>query len=275
MEHYICNMTLSKKIYLIPVLIFVFVSCTSNEKKVTHFGDPNSIEAIKNTIKEYPDSVILKENLIEAYRNEGYYDSAIAIADQELAKDKGSAYLWNIKATLYFENNDTLKAINSLEHAIDIYPLPEYLVALGTVYAEIKNKNALLIADQLLANNKVKSGKDAYFIKGLYYNYTNDPQKAIVNLDSCLRLDFTYMYAYREKAIAFYDQANYQEALKVLKRAVTIQNNFDEGYYWMGKCYEKLNQKQDAIQSYQNALLYDKNYTEARSALEKLTQSSN
>lgn len=264
-----------KIFYFIPVLIFFFASCTSHDNKATNYTDPNSIEAIKNNIKQYPDSVILKENLIEAYRNEGYYDSAIAIANQELAKDKGSAYLWNIKATLYFENNDTLKAINSLEHAIDIYPLPEYMVALGTVYAEIKNKNALLIADQLLTNNKAKSGKDAYFIKGLYYNYTNDPQNAIVNLDSCLRVDFTYMYAYREKAIAFYDQAKYQEALKVLKRAVTIQNNFDEGYYWMGKCYEKLNQKQDAIQSYQNALLYDKNYAEARIALEKLTESSN
>jgi tetratricopeptide (TPR) repeat protein len=178
--------------------------------------------------------------------------------------------LWNIKATLYFENNDTLGAINSLQHAIDIYPLPEYLVALGTVFAEIKSENALKIADDLLQNNREKNGKDAYFIRGLYYNYLNKSEKAIVNLDSCLKLDFTYMYAYREKAIALYQQKKYQEAVKVLKRAVTLQNNFDEGYYWMGKCYEKLNQKDEAIQSYQNALLYDKNFEEARRALDRL-----
>jgi tetratricopeptide (TPR) repeat protein len=264
----------SKLFYFTPVLIFFFISCTSHDKKVTHLTDTNSIEAIKNSIREYPDSVILKENLIVAYRNEGNYDSAINVANQELAKDSGSAYLWNIKATLYFEKNDTINAINSLEHAIEIYPLPDYLVALGTVYAEIKNKNALRIADKLLQDNKAKSGKDAYFIKGLFYNYINDPEKAIANLDSCLSLDFTYMYAYREKAIALYDQAKYKEALKVLKRAVTIQNNFDEGYYWMGKCYEKLNQRDDAIESYQNALLYDKNYTEARDSLEKLEKNS-
>lgn len=127
-----------------------------------------------------------------------------------------------------------------------------------------------MIADELLHTNKTKSGKDAYFIKGLYYNYTNAPQKAIAFLDSCLNLDFTYMYAYREKAIALYDQTKYADALTVLKRAVTIQNNFDEGYFWMGKCYEKLNRNEDAIQSYQTALLYDKDYTEARAALEKL-----
>lgn len=230
----------------------------------------NSIESLKNDIQEHPDSLMLKVNLIEAYRNEGYYDSAISIASQELVKDGGSAYLWNIKATLYFENNDTANAINSLEHAIKIYPLPDYLVALGTVYAEIKNKKALLIADELLRSNKMKSGKDAYFIKGIYYNYMNEPQKAITSLDSCLNLDYTYMYAYREKAIALYHQKKYEDAIKVLKRAVTIQNNFDEGYFWMGKCYEKLNREEDAIESYQKALLYDKDYAEANDALERL-----
>ena len=80
------------------------------------------------------------------------------------------------------------------------------------------------------------------------------------------------MYAYREKAIALYNLSKYNDALKVLKRAVTIQNNYDEGYFWMGKCYEKLNQKDEAIQSYQSALLYDKNFTEAREALKRLEE---
>lgn len=259
-----------KLIYVFSALTFFVVSCNSNDKGVKQHIDPNSVASIKNAIREYPDSLILKENLIEAYRNDGYYDSAILIANEELAKDSGSAYLWNIKATLYFENNDTANSINSLQHAIEIYPLPEYLVALGTVYAEIKDKNSLQIADGLLQTNKTKYGKDGYFIKGLYYNYENEPQLAIINLDSCLDLDFTYMYAYREKAIAYYNEGKYEDALKVLKRSVTIQNNFDEGYYWMGKCYEKLNRKNDAIESYQNALLYDKNYSEARDALDKL-----
>ena len=260
-----------KFFYFTVIITFLFASCVSHDKENKHSPkDPNSVEAIKEAVNKYPDSLMLKESLIEAYRNDGDYDSAISIADEEIRKDSGNAYLWNIKATLYFENNDTTNAINSLKQAIDIYPLPEYLVALGTVYAEIKNKNSLQIADMLLLNNKTKSGKDAYFIKGLYYNYTNDPKKAIIDLDSCLNLDYTYMYAYREKAIAFYNLTEYDEALKVLKRAVTVQNNFDEGYYWMGKCYEKLGKNDDAIRSYQNALLYDKNYTEAREALKRI-----
>ncbi|HEV2831337.1 MAG TPA: tetratricopeptide repeat protein [Hanamia sp.] len=262
-----------------PLKLFSFIaltslflmSCGTHDKEIKQeIPATNSIEFIKAAIKQYPDSLMLVQDLIEAYRNEGFYDSAIALTDSEIKKDSGNAYLWNIKATLYFENDDTVHAIKSLEQAIAIYPLPEYLVALGTIYAEVKSKNALMIADELLKTNKSKSGKDAYFIKGLYYNYINKPRTAINLLDSCLRLDFTYMYAYREKAIALYNLSKYEEAITVLKRAVTIQNNYDEGYFWMGKCYEKLNQNEEAILSYQNALLYDKNYTEAREALNKI-----
>jgi len=262
----------SKLFYACALAVLIFVACNSGDRTVTPSqpSDQNSIQSIKAQISEHPDSLMLKENLIEAYRNAGYYDSAIAVATQEILKDSGSAYLWNIKASLYFENGDTAEAIKSLKRAIDIYPLPDYLVALGTVYAEIKDQKSLDIADELLKANRAKSGKDAFFIKGLYYNYVNEPQKAIKYLDSCLNLDFTYMYAYREKAIALYTEKKYEDAIKVLKRAVTIQNNFDEGYYWLGKCYEKLNKKEEAMQSYQNALLYDNDYTEAREALKRL-----
>ncbi len=261
----------SKFYYCVICIMAFFISCKSNDKEVKVKPPTiNPIESLKTLIKEYPDSMMLVQDLIEAYRNAGQYDSAIALTDQEIGKDSGNAYLWNIKATLFFENEDTLQAIHAMEHAIEIYPLPEYLVALGTIYAETKSRNALLIADELLESNKTKSGKDAWFIKGLYYNYVNEPKKAITYLDSCLGVDYTYMYAYREKAIALYNESKYNEALKVLKKAVTVQNNYDEGYFWMGKCYEKLNQPDEAIQSYQSALLYDKNFTEARDALKRI-----
>ena len=261
--------SLKRLVFYFIVFFFIF-SCKGKESTNNPSKIINPIQALKEDLKNYPDSFLLAENLIEAYRNNGNYDSALHLTDQYIQKDSGNAYFWNMKATLYFENEDTLQAIESLKHAIDIYPLPEYLVALGTIYAEIKNDNALTIANELLASNKTTTGKDAYFIKGLYYNFSGQPSTAIKFLDSCLNNDYTYMYAYREKGIALYKLGKYTDAIKVLERAVTIQNNYDEGYYWLGKCYEKLNKIDDARQSYQNALLYDKNFTEARNALNHL-----
>jgi len=249
----------------------IIFSCTnSNDDRMQSHPEQNSKESLKNAIREYPDSLMMVQDLIELYRNEGAYDSALTLTDAQIKKDSDNAYLWNMKATLLFENEDTINAIKSLEHAINIYPLPEYLVALATIYAEIKNPKSIIIADELLKGNRVKSGKDAMFVKGLYYSYTNDKERAIAYFDSSIHMDFTYMFSYREKAIALYDLGKYAAALEVLKKAVTIQNNFDEGYYWMGKCYEKTGRKDDAIQSYQTALLYDKNFIEAREALERM-----
>lgn len=264
--------SLVKCFLVLWISIFIF-GCRDVDKK-RDSSPPHSIadkkEALRNAIKKYPDSSLFILNLIEIYRDEGNYDSAMAITDRELKKDSLNAFIWNLKATLYFENNDTLGALRSLHEAVAIYPDPDYLISLGMIYAEIRNTNSLIIADELLKSDKNKLKKNGWFIKGLYYNFKEEPAKAIPYFDKSLKIDFNFMYAYREKAIALYHLRKYKEAINVLKRAVTLQNNFDEGYYWMGKCFEKLGMTKEAIQSYENALLYDKDYVEAREALDQL-----
>ncbi len=260
------------KIFIFISILLVFVSSCGEEDSHTIVPPHHTvtIQELQSKIQQYPDSLIFVQDLIEAYRDIGNYDSALVIADNQVKKDSNNAYFWNVKANLYFENGDTLNAIYSLEQAIDIFPMPDYLIGLGTIYAEIKNTKALAIADELLKSQSKKLMKDAYFIKGLYYNFIEEPKNAIPFLDSCLSLDYTYMYAYREKAIANYTLGKYKNAIEILKRAVTLRNNFDEAYFWMGKCYEKLNDTANAIQSYENALLYDKNYIEAKEALQQI-----
>lgn len=255
---------------LLAIVLFMY-SCNDNRDNNETPAQPISKEQqLKNGVARYPDSLLLIEDLIEYYRNNGSYDTAINITDQAIKKDSENVELWDIKGTLLYENGDTLKSIKAYETAINIYPLPEYIISLGTLYAQTKNQKALTMADALLIADKAKAEREALFIKGLYYSYTSNKQKAIIFFDSCISIDYTYMFAYREKAIALYDIGKYEEALEVLNRAVTIQNNFDEGYYWRGRCYEKMNRNQDAIENYQMALLYDKNFIEAKEALARL-----
>ena len=257
------------KYYLGFLSIILIISCNDDKNNnLPHLATTDA--QLKQSIEKYPDSLQLLEKLIEYYRNNGNYDTALKITDNAIKRDSQVAELWDIKATLHYENEDTINSIKAFEHAINIYPLPEYIISLGTIYAQLKNPKALEIADGLILGDKSRAQKEALFIKGLYNNYIGDKNKAIIFFDSCLSIDYTYMFAYREKAIALYDLGKYDEALKVLIKAITIQNNFDEGYYWMGKCYEKLNQKKDAIESYQTTLMYDKNFIEAQEALKRL-----
>jgi tetratricopeptide (TPR) repeat protein len=138
------------------------------------------------------------------------------------------------------------------------------------LYAQTKNPLALEMADALLIGNKAGAEKEAYFIKGLYFSFRNEKEKSIIFFDKSLAISYTFMEAYLEKAIALYDLKKYNESIEVLKKAVTVQNNFDRGYYYLGRNFEKLNQPENAADAYQTALMYDPDYAEAKDALSKL-----
>ncbi|MEJ7627626.1 MAG: tetratricopeptide repeat protein [Ferruginibacter sp.] len=258
-----------KKYFL--YLILILSACDTQEKA----EDPSIYIASKETelkklVEKFPDSLIVRESLIQHYREAGNYDKAITETGNAIKKNNNNARLYNIQGILYFENGDTLTAITSFEKAIQFNPAAEYLVSLGLLYAQTKNSKAIILADVLAEEYKVKSEKDAFFIKGLYYNYTNEKEKAVTFFDKALVLNYTFMDAYREKAIALYDLEKYNEALTVLNKAVTLQNNFDEGYYYKGLVLEKLNRKDEAVESYNRALLYDPEYKEAKDAIKRL-----
>ncbi len=260
---------------LSAIFFIAVISCNNVNEKSKTGQSQNEEQQLLAAVKRFPDSIQVASELIEYYRNKGNYASALKITDEALMRDNQNVELWDIKGVLNYENGDTLNAIKAYETLMEIYPLPEYLISLGTMYAQTKNPKALVIADALVVANRAKAQREAYFIKGLYYNYLNDQIKAIRYFDSSIAMDYSYMFAYREKAISLYDLKKFEEALKVLQRAVTIQNNFDEGYYWMGKVYEKMDSTQRAIESYQMALLYDKNFIEARQALNHLKPVNN
>ena len=265
-----------KKDLFILLLLFLLAGCNSNTEEATPVtgNNPGPEPGMKQAIAQFPDSLLLRENLIQYYRENNDYSMAIATTDEALKRDSNNTRLWDIKATLHFENEDTATAIKAFEKAIGIFPDPQYLMSLGVLYAETKNNKALDIADALLTDKKTGTQKEGLFIKGLYFNYTGQPQKAIGFFDKCLELNYSFMDAYREKAVALYDLAKYEEALKVLEKATTLQNAFDEGYYWMGRCYEKLQQKDNAVESYkmavQAAQKNNDDNIDARQALERL-----
>lgn len=259
---------------LIPgilVLLMMIISCNNKDHKKQNGKTDFSREVIlKDSIAKFPGLLLPKEALIQLYRDSAEYDKAIAAVNEALLTDSLSDRLWDIKATLHFENEDTLPAIQCFERALRLNPSPRYLILLGSLYAQNKNNRALMIADALAKTKMPETEKEAFFITGLYYNYAGNNTAAIAALDKCLKLDDRHMFAYREKAIAFYDLGKYEDALNVVNKAVNLQNNFDEGYYWMGRCLEKLNNPKDAIEAYTTALLYTPDYVEAKEALARL-----
>lgn len=230
---------------------------------------PEQEKTLREQVAKYPDSFLLKENLIQYFRDNSNYGQAIAETEYALKKDSINERLWYMKATLLSETDDTARAIKAWEQTIKISPRPEYLMSLGTLYAFSKDPMAIGMADILMAYGPA-STYQGLFIKGLYYNTTGDKPKAQAFFNECISIDYTNTLAYREKAIAEYDMGDYAAAIKTLEVALQVKKSYDEAYYWMGRCYEKLGKKEDAVEFYRTALQLSPDYIEAKDALAKL-----
>jgi tetratricopeptide (TPR) repeat protein len=259
-----------QRIGIICISIIGIAACNNTEEGKSKASISAAEQQIRDAIAHYPDSILLTENLIQYFRENNNYGMAISEAEKAIAKDTTYDRFWDIKSTLLYESNDTLGAIKAMEKAIDLNPQPEYIITIGSMYAQTRNPLALAMADGLLQAPKANAQKEALFIKGLYYNYSGEKQKAIGYFDECIKIDYTNVFAYREKSICLYDLNQFQAATEVLKKAIVLQSSFAEGYYWLGKCYEKLNQRNDAIAHYQQALQLDSEYVEAKDALAKM-----
>ncbi len=266
-----------KSLLLLLIPLYSLFGCSNNNDRETaseNTTTPSQEKNLRDALAANPDSLQLRENLIQYLSDNENYAKALAEAEKVLSNDSNNLRFWRIKAQLHFAVKDTLKSIKAYEKVIDLFPEPGDMMDLGSLYASTKNPMALEIADALIIGKKANAEKEALFLKGLYYTNIGDKSRAISFFDQCLNIDYTFMFAYREKAIALYDQGKYQDALSVLKKATTLQNGFDEGYYWAGRCYEKLNKLGDAIENYQLAIQVaernEDDNVEAREALARL-----
>ena len=66
------------------------------------------------------------------------------------------------------------------------------------------------------------------------------------------------------------EQKNYDEALKTFQFATNIAYTNPDNYYWMGRCYEAINKREEAIDYYYKALTFDHNFPEAKAGLQRL-----
>lgn len=250
-------------------LIFSLLAC--HHSPATEEAAPSPERAMQEALRQFPDSALLRENLIQFYRDSGYYDSAIHEAFRALERDSSHPRWWYITATLLCEKEDTAEAIRLLRQSPDIGMDRMNTILLATLFARKGDSLALPFSENLLTP-LLDAAKEGYYISGLFYLKTEQWAKAISYFDSCLSESYTFMEAYREKATALGALNRWEEGAAVMKKAVTIQNNFAEGYYLLGLCLEKTGKQDEARDAYEKALLYDPAWAEAAAAVRRLDE---
>lgn len=221
-------------------------------------------------ISKYPDSLILKENLLQHFRDQNQLNQAINSVNAYLKNDSLNARLWSIKAVLHYENEDTTSSINAFEKAISITPNLTDLESLGSLYAGITHPRTTEITQIMRNIYAEKSEKEALFIEGTYLKGLLEYAKAIKLFDQCIELEFSFMEAYREKAQCQMALYQYKAARITMERAVQLQNNYLDGWFLLGQICEELLDKTAAEAAYRRILLYDAQHEEAKERLKAL-----
>ena len=232
---------------------------------------PAPVQQLFKQIAANPDSTGLRLRLVNALDSLGAYGQALGQMDSLIKKDSLNYGLWYRKALLQESTKDTSGALRSYRYAIRIYPSPDAQLSAANLLAERKDSTALLICRQVAS---MRMGREytahCHFITGVYLARTGNKQKALDAFNNSIANDLNYTEAYMEKGFLYYDDKKYTEALKVYQTLVTVKNTYPDGYYWLAKTEEALNNKAEAINNYQKALTLDPALKEAATALQRL-----
>jgi pentatricopeptide repeat protein len=226
---------------------------------------------LTDCISKYPANGEFKRLLSDLYVQAGRPSKAIALFDEMIKNDSTDADAWYEKGRLLEQSHDTLNAILALNHAFALQPTTTYTLELANIYAESKNARSLTLCDELIGRDSAHELTDPFFIKGIYYSNSKQYDDAIIQFDSCIGRDWKSTDAYIEKGIAFFKQRNYDNAMNTFRTAASVSFNSPDAYFWIGRCYEAINKKPEAAEYYQKAILLDKDFTEAREALKRVS----
>lgn len=164
-----------------------------------------------------------------------------------LETDSLNPVLWKKQYQLLLDKKDTSNALFSLRRYNYLAPEDgDGWLEMAWLLAERKDRGALIITDSLALVKDDMIRTRARYIRGIYYSNLQNEEQAIREFDSTIVHNYTFTDAYIEKGIIQYNQHKYDAALKTFQQAFKISNNNAELYYWIGKSYEGMGDKNEA-----------------------------
>jgi tetratricopeptide (TPR) repeat protein len=214
---------------------------------------------------------MLQLSLARNYEARQQTDKALLICESLLKQDSLRVDVLKFKAGLLAKKGNNDAAVLTLEKAYQLVPYDvelNYMLALK--YAENRDPKALRLCDSLARADSEEVHAEPFYYKGIYYAAVNDKANAIASFNEAISHDYNFLDAYIEKAAVLVDQKKYAEAIKTLELALTISPGFADAYYWLGKSYEAMGNREDAGLNYRKALGLDPMLKEAKEGIERV-----
>ena len=229
------------------------------------------LENMQQQLQQFPDSPGLRLQYAFTLDSVEKYKEALAQMDMLIKNDSANYGLLYAQGQIAEDAQDTLLALKSYSAAARVYESPDVLLALANLYAEMKNDRALLFCSRVKSLGLGRE-YDAHcaFITGIYFARLHKTEEAVKYFDECIANNYTYMEAYIEKGLAYFDARQYDKALEVFQFASTVNKLYADAYYYQARCYEMINKKDSAVLLFKQSLQLDPSLHEASEHLKKL-----
>lgn len=225
------------------------------EKALTFF--PNDIETILKLAKL---NLILKQHM-----------SALGTLDKIFLRDPQNANALYLAGHIFYEMGDTGRAINSYQKAVDNNPeLREGWIRLGDVLTELKNPRAIKYYDNAIKMDS--SDAKTWHNKAYALNVIGHTKEAL-NLfkEICVRFP-TYEPAFFNLGMLYKQMDSIPQAINHFTISIQIDPAEATSYYQRGLCYQKIGEKLNAKQDFENAIKLNDQFDDARKALNAISR---
>ncbi len=220
--------------------------------------------------KKFPANIEFGRRISEVYAQTGRRKEALAEYDKMIEQDSLNFMAWYERGLLLVRLRDTVAALQSLQRSYTIQPINYTGLAMANIYSNQKDPLVVAICDDMLKKDSTGQMVDALLLKGIYYSDTKQYNTALSLFEECIKRDWKFTQAYIEKGIVLFDQKQYTKALEVFKMGATVSNTNADTYFWLGRCYEELKDKEQAEENFERALSLDRDLVEAEDGIERL-----
>lgn len=200
------------------------------------------------------------------------YPTAFKEINLVLKADAMSPEAYYLKGMIYKELKDSSnKALSSFLTAVQIKPdYKDALLQIGLLYDKRNDSVALKYYQNAFAADS--TDVSSLYAKGMFYQTRNQMEAAKAAYFSCLKYDKNFSNAYFNLGYILMQQDSFESAIAQYDAAIKTDPVNAGAYYNRGVCKELLNQLPAAAKDYQQALLFKKDYQEAKDGLQRVSK---
>lgn len=223
----------------------------------------NSEEILERAHEKSPESIEVMMKLAEIQLYYQRYGEMNDFLNMALEKDSRNPQAFFMKGYAFKEQGDTLNAIRNFNKAVDQNSsYYEAYIQLGLMYHSRKDRLALDFYNNAL--NIRPQSIEAHYNIAIFYQDIGDYAKAKDRYEMITQIDNTYSRAYHNLGwICMEIDKNYEDAVNYFNQAIAYQSDYVDALYNRGVAYEKMGEKQKAIDSYASVINIDSEYIPA------------